>query len=95
MTTTGHRMAQLAGASGAAGTLLLMIGAGATAGAALAAYSGLTGDDAAAHLMTNIEKTDYPVTHVGGFPIRLPKRGDYLRRRRRRLEDDLCLFGAF
>jgi hypothetical protein len=51
MTTAGERLRQLAGRSGSAGALLLMIGGGATAGSALAAYSGLLTGKAADHLM--------------------------------------------
>jgi hypothetical protein len=53
MTTAGERLRQLAGTDRAAGALLLMIGSGATAGAALVDYSGLSIGSAAEHLMTD------------------------------------------
>jgi hypothetical protein len=54
--TAGQRLSALAG-SGTAGVLLLLIGSGATAGAALVNYSGLPSGTAAQHLL---------VDHVGG-----------------------------
>jgi hypothetical protein len=51
--TAGERLVALAG-SGQAGVLLLSIGSGATAGAALVDYSGLTSATAAVHLMTDV-----------------------------------------
>lgn len=54
MTTAGDRLVFLAGTSGDAGTLLLMIGSGATASQALVSFSGLqTTETAAVHLMTD------------------------------------------
>lgn len=60
MTTAGARLAQLAGISGAAGVLLLAIGSGATAGAALVNYSGLPSATAAQHL-------EFTKTQKGGI----------------------------
>jgi len=50
--TAGQRLNALAG-SGTAGVLLLLIGSGATAGAALVNYSGLPTGTAAQHLLTD------------------------------------------
>jgi hypothetical protein len=67
--TAAERLTALAG-SGAAGALLLAIGAGATAGAALVNYSGLPSATAAVHLLTDVVQTStqnggqvYPFTH--------------------------------
>ena len=49
--TAGERLAALAGATGTAAALLLAIGTGATAGAALVDYSGLASATAAEHLL--------------------------------------------
>lgn len=51
MTTAGARLRALAGQDGPAGALLIMIGSGATAGAALVNYSGLLTGSAADHLL--------------------------------------------
>lgn len=51
--TAGERLRQLAGQAGAAGALLLLIGTGATAGAALVDYSGLPTGTAAEHLLAD------------------------------------------
>lgn len=51
MITAGERLRQLAGRDGAAGSLLLAIGAGATAGAILAGRSGLGSAAAWRHLL--------------------------------------------
>ena len=51
--TAGERLAFLAGASGTAAALLLMIGAGATTGAALLDYSALPTATAAEHLLSD------------------------------------------
>lgn len=59
--TAAERLVSLAGGSGAAGVLLLAIGSGATAGAALVNYSGLPSGTAAEHLMADI------VTIGGGW----------------------------
>lgn len=53
MTTAGERLATLAGTTGTAATLLLLIGTGVTAGDALVDYSMLTTSTAAEHLMTD------------------------------------------
>lgn len=52
--TAAERLVALAGQSGAAGALLLLIGAGSTAGDALVNYSGLPTATAAVHLMTDV-----------------------------------------
>lgn len=57
MTTAAERLVELAGQSGEAGTLLLLIGQGATAGEALADYSGLDTATADVHLMTDVAST--------------------------------------
>lgn len=49
--TAGERLRQLAGQGGTAAALLLLIGSGATAGAALADYSGLPAGTAMEHLL--------------------------------------------
>lgn len=49
--TTGERLRGLAGVTGAAGVLLLLIGSGATAGAALVNYSQLPTGTASEHLL--------------------------------------------
>jgi hypothetical protein len=49
--TTGERLRALAGQDGAAASLLSLIGAGATTGAALVNYSGLLTGSAAEHLL--------------------------------------------
>jgi len=59
MTTAAARLVALAGTSGRAGGLLLAIGAGATAGAALVADSGLPSATAAAHLMTDVARAEW------------------------------------
>lgn len=52
--TTGERLVQLAGTSGTAGTLLLLLGRGAVAGVALQDFSRLPdGFEAYIHLMQN------------------------------------------
>lgn len=51
MATAGERLATLAGATGTAAALLLAIGTGPTAGAALVDYSGLPSATAAEHLL--------------------------------------------
>lgn len=54
--TAGDRLRQLAGQAGAAGVLLLLIGSGVNAGAALVDYSGLATRTAAQHLLTDVVK---------------------------------------
>lgn len=51
--TAGERLHHLAGISGSAAALLLAIGSGATAGAALVNHSGLASGTAADHLMVD------------------------------------------
>lgn len=65
MTTAGARLQALAGTSGTAGALLLMIGAGATAGSALVDYSGLATGTAAQHLLADNART----AKVGGDDV--------------------------
>jgi hypothetical protein len=78
----------LAGQDGQAGALLLMIGSGATAGAALVAYSGLSTGSAAAHLLA--ERSVSPAPTLGGFGMYIePKRR--LRARIRRDEELILL----
>jgi hypothetical protein len=91
MTTAGARLRALAGQDGPAGALLLMIGSGATAGAALVAYSGLSTGAAAVHLLA--ERAESPAPTLGGF-------GQYveptrrLRARIRRDEELILLNGV-
>jgi hypothetical protein len=83
MTTAGERLRQLAGTDGAAGALLLMIGSGATAGAALVDYSGLPIGSAAEHLMKDMAQPWQGGTFGFGYDsVRL-------RRPRRKREDEL------
>lgn len=66
--TAGERLKLLAGKSGTAAALLLSIGVGSTAGAALADYSGLSSAPAAQHLLY-----ERPANYFGGIvfhPIR-------------------------
>lgn len=66
----GDRLAALAGTGGPAGTLLLLIGSGATAGGALVDYSGLAAATAAEHLLSEVA-TDTPSQaghDAGGWP---------------------------
>lgn len=68
MTTAAARLVSLAGTTGTAATLLLLIGSGATAGAALVNYSGLPSATAATHLLTDhavVEDTDQGGSAVG------------------------------
>ncbi len=51
--TTGERLALLAGTSGTAAALLMMIGSGATTGAALDDYSTISTGTAMEHLLDN------------------------------------------
>lgn len=79
--TAGERLAFLAKTTGTAGALLLLIGSGATAGAALVDYSQLPSGTAAAHLLTDMASAQ--VVSGGwsySYPIksnkRKKKRGD-------------------
>lgn len=85
--TAGEQLASLAGTTGAAAALLLAIGAGATTGAALVDYSGLSSATAAQHLLA---------AHAGDTPIPTARR--HSRKaveiwRRRRDEDALMISG--
>ena len=75
--TAGERLRLLAGAGGAAGVLLLAIGSGATAGAALVDYSQLPTGTAEQHLLVD-RIAVHPSTQFlyGGYSISLP-RHDY------------------
>lgn len=63
--TAGERLAQLAKTSGTAGALLLLIGSGATAGAALVDYSKLQTATAAQHLLVDHAVVQPPVSQPG------------------------------
>lgn len=65
MTTAADRLAYLAGAAGAAGALLLAVGSGATAGAALVDYSQLVIATAAQHLLAEHATPALPVMSGG------------------------------
>jgi hypothetical protein len=91
MTTAGERLRQLAGSWGEAGALLLMIGSGATAGAALVSYSGLTTGSAAAHLLA--ERAESPAPSLGGFGL-YAEPARRLRARIRRDEELILLKGV-
>jgi hypothetical protein len=51
--TAAERLLLLSETTGTAGALLLAIGSGATTGAALVSYSGLSSDTAANHLLSD------------------------------------------
>jgi hypothetical protein len=84
MITAGARLRQLAGTDGAAGALLLMIGSGATAGAALVDYSGLPIGSAAEHLMVDRAQPWQGGTFGFGYDRRVRRN-----RPRRKREDEL------
>lgn len=86
MTTAAERLVALAGSTGSAATLLLLIGAGATAGAALANYSGLLTGSASAHLLTDRAQ---PQPEPGFGAVHRP----YVKRRPRE-EDEALLFAV-
>jgi hypothetical protein len=88
MTTAGDRLRQLAGSSGAAGALLLMIGSGATSGAALVNYSGLLDSSAAAHLLADHAASPAPTLGGHGLYAEPTRR---LRARIRR-DEELIVF---
>jgi hypothetical protein len=91
MITAGARLRALAGQDGPAGALLLMIGSGATAGAALVAFSGLPTGTAAAHLLAG--RAGSPAPTLGGFGLYAePTRR--LRARIRRDEELILLKGV-
>lgn len=82
MITAGQRLRQLAGRDGGAGALLLGIGTGVSAGAALCAYSGLGTATAAQHLLAQRHGTGAaPGGARGGIWRRL--------RARRKREEEL------
>ena len=74
--TAGERLEQLAGITGSAASLLMAIGAGATAAARLVAYSGLASASAAIHLLTDVtsEPPAEPDTHDGWLVAPVGKR---------------------
>lgn len=84
MTTAAERLVLLAGTTGTAAALLLAIGSGATAGAALVDYSGLSSATAAAHLLAEQAQPVYPVGAAASRPFtryrkplrRVPKEED-------------------
>ena len=63
--TAAERLVALAGTTGTAAALLLLIGSGSTAGAALVNYSGVTSDTAAVHLMTDVASDATPSVGAG------------------------------
>ena len=71
--TAGERLHQIAGISGTAAALLLVIGAGATTGAALVDYSGLATGTAAEHLL--VERVDTTPQSGGGYGTRADQLG--------------------
>lgn len=73
MTTAAERLVQIAGTTGTAATLLLLIGSGATAGAALVDYSGLASATAAQHLLSESAVAPAP-TFSGGARYPIPVR---------------------
>lgn len=83
--TTGERLRALAGQDGAAATLLTLIGAGATTGAALVNYSGLLTGSAAEHLLAE-RAAPWP---GGTFGLGFEQRPQPKRRARRKREDEL------
>lgn len=83
--TAGERLRALAGAGGSAAALLLLIGAGATAGEALRDYSGLASATAAGHLLAEVVPAQAP-TSEGGNP--LPRRHGVFRSLRGNDTDD-------
>jgi hypothetical protein len=91
MTTSGARLRALAGQDGPAGVLLLMIGSGATAGAALVAYSGLATGSAATHLLA--DRASSPAPGFGGIGTYYEPRRR-LRARKRRDEELILLDGV-
>lgn len=64
--TAAERLLALAGTTGTAAALLLVIGAGATTGAALVDYSGLATGTAAEHLLTDVAAAPLSVSSGGG-----------------------------
>ena len=74
--TAADRLLQLAGTTGTAAALLLLIGQGGTAGAALTDYSGLASDTAAAHLLTDAAQPAAPFVLGLRRPVRGPREND-------------------
>ena len=64
--TAAERLEQLAGITGSAASLLMAIGAGATAAARLVAHSGLTSASAAIHLLTDVTSEPPPPAPTPG-----------------------------
>ena len=62
---TGERLAYLAGTTGTAASLLLLLAGGATAGEALVSFSGYPSATAEVHLLADKASAD-PVHYVGG-----------------------------
>lgn len=84
MTGAGARLVHLAGTTGAAAALLRMLGPGATAGAVLAAYSGLDVAKASNHLLHE----RVAATPSGGWSP-APRRHNHQRRARGRRDEEL------
>lgn len=73
--TAGERLRALAGQAGAAGALLLMIGSGASSGAALVDYSGLATGTAADHLLADHDTPQVtPTASLGRWPDKRRRR---------------------
>ena len=90
--TAAERLVALAGSTGTAAALLLLLASGATAGEALTAYSGLDGETAAVHLLTDIlvpEDDEEDTDSIGGFFGPEPRLMLDPRPRRRRLEEEV------
>ena len=82
--TAGERLRQIAGVGGTAAALLLVIGTGVTAGAALVDYSGLPSGTAAVHLMTDVAPLPpIPpvITDTSGGSWQSPRRKKHDRKR--------------
>ena len=84
--TAAERLLALSRTTGAAGALLLAIGSGATAEAALLDYSDLGNVSAAEHLLYEKVSVDH-----GGF---VSPRTDDPQRRRKRDDETLLMIGA-
>lgn len=92
MTTAGERLRQLAGFSGTAAALLLAIGQGATASAALVDYSGLPTGSAAEHLLAEHAVPPAPtfeISTTGGAGV---AGGEWRAVRPRYLRDDALVW---
>lgn len=86
--TAAERLLALSKATGAAGVLLLAIGSGATAEAALLDYSALESVTAAEHLLY-----DKPESEWSGGSYHAPRKDDPAKRRRRD-DETLLMIGA-